>query len=202
MLSNRAKESLRNLATDPNFRLSTQGDSIFATAPGYRSRRVSLRGELQAAGQYLQDDVGVVFPRRGIDATRRTYFRGSSEYAQTQDGREVRLRNAQGELTVRGRQFYTQPEITVEVPTWQLGTGRLGQFRLQTTRVYTESEFPEIGQLFRAADDGTHTEANPGLVAVKDGLLQSIRDNDGLMGQESDMIWRYRVDLSRAPPRR
>jgi len=83
MLSNRAKDRLNDLATDPNFRLRTQGDSIFADAPGYRSRRVSLRGELQPAGLFLQNDLGVVFPRRGIDATRRTYFRGSSEYAQT-----------------------------------------------------------------------------------------------------------------------
>ena len=116
MLSNRTKDSLRNLATDPNFRLDTRGDSIFATAPGYRSRRVSLRGELEPAGQYLQDDLGVGFPRRGIDATRRTYFRGSSEYAQTQDGREVKLRNAQGELTARGRErsssSTTQPSVS------------------------------------------------------------------------------------------
>ncbi len=34
---------------------------------------------------------------------------------------------------------------------WRMTTNSL----LQTTRVYTEAEFPEIGQLFRADDDGT-----------------------------------------------
>ena len=45
----------------------------------------------------------------------------------TQDGRQVKLRNAQGELTARGKQVYTQPEITVEVPVIQVGTGKLGR---------------------------------------------------------------------------
>ena len=74
-------------------------------------------------------------------------------------------------LTARGRQYYTQPEITVEVPAFQLGTGRLGAFRLETYRVYTEAEFPEIGELFRDDDDGSNNEQNPGLASAKAGLL-------------------------------
>ena len=147
---------------------------------------------LNKYGKYLQEEKGVAFPRGGIDPTLRTVFRGSSEYAQTQDGRTVKLRNARGELTGRGKQFYTQPEITVEVPAFQLGLGGLGHFRLATSRVYTEAEFPEIGVLFRDEDNGTNLDSNPGLIAVKNGLLKSIQDNDELMAQESDMVWWYR----------
>ena len=86
------------------------------------------------------------------------------------------LRNAQGALTARGKELYTQPELTVEVPAWQIGMGKLVQFKLETTWVYTETlSEPQIGEIFRRHDDGTNTATNLGLIAVKSALLDMIR---------------------------
>ena len=169
------KGSLNAFARDPSFKLRTSGDTVFGDVTGKRSRKLMSRGELTAQGKYLQDDLGVVFPRRGLDATQRTYFRGRTEYTTTQDGREVKLRNAQGDLTARGKELYTQPEITVQVPATQVGTGKLGRFELETFWTYTEAEYPEIGEVFRRHDDGTNTAANLGLIAVKSYMLDQIR---------------------------
>ncbi len=65
-----------------------------------------------------------------------------------------KLWNHRGELTARGRQMYTQPEITVEVPATQVGVGRLGEFELETARVFTANEHPDIGAWFRPCDNG------------------------------------------------
>ena len=129
MLSQGVKRKLSELVAEPSFRLRQSGDSIFGEATGKRPRRLSLRGQLNPAGQFLQDDKGVVFPRQGIDFTRRTVFRGNSEFARTVSGAEIRLRTPSGELTARGKEYYTDPEITVEVPAFQNGLGRLGAFR-------------------------------------------------------------------------
>ena len=157
------KRKLNQLVAEPSFTLRTAGDSIYGDATGHRAKRLAIRGQLTPAGSYLQDEKGVSFPRMAVDNTQRTFFRGNSEYAMTQDGRQVKLRNAQGELTERGKQVYTQAEITVEVPAIQVGAGKLGKFELETTRVYTEAEYPEIGDMFRRHDDGTNTAANMGL---------------------------------------
>ena len=167
MVSRGTKRTLDTLVAEPSFALRTVGDSIYSHAEGYRAKRLSLRGQLTPAGQYLADEKGVPFPRRQLDSTQRTFFRGNSEYGMTQDGREVRLRTAQGELTARGKQFYTAPQLTVEVPAFQIGTGRLGEFSVETTRVYTEAEYPEMGDVFRQHDDGTNTATNPGFIEVK-----------------------------------
>ena len=87
----------------------------------------------------------------------------------------MKLRGSQGQLTARGKELYTQPELTVAVPAWQIGMGKLGEFRLETTWVYTESEYPQIGEVFRRHDDGTNTATNLGLTAVKSALLDMIR---------------------------
>ena len=145
MLSASVKQKLNTFVAAPTFRLRTQGDTVFGDATGHRSRKLMSRGQLTPAGQYLQGDHGVSFPRRAIDQTQRTYFRGRSEYTTTQDGREVKLRSAQGELTARGKELYTQPEITVEVPATQIGTGRLGRFELET--YWTIRFSPETVQL-------------------------------------------------------
>ncbi len=55
-------------------------------------------------------------------------FRGNTEYAQTNTGRNVQLRDSKG-LTARGEQFYRDPEITIEVPATQTGRNREGDAR-------------------------------------------------------------------------
>ena len=74
MLYNRVKANLDNLVSEGSFRLRVQGNTVFADATGHRSRKVSFQGVLNPVGRYLQDDKGVVFPRRQIDATVRTVF--------------------------------------------------------------------------------------------------------------------------------
>ena len=176
------KRALDAFARDPSFKLRTQGDTVFGDVTGKRSRTLMTRGNLTEQGKYLQDELGVVFRRRGIDQTQRTYFRGRTEYTTTQDGREVKLRNAQGDLTARGKQLYTQPEITVQVPATQVGTGKLGRFELETHWTYSEAEYPEIGEVFRQHDDATNTAANMGLIAVKSYMLDKIRAAHNIFG--------------------
>ena len=194
MISVSNKRKLDSLVAEPSFSLRTAGDSIYSNATGHRAKRLAIRGQLTPAGSYLQDEKGVSFPRIQIDNTQRTFFRGNTEYAMTQDGRQVKLRNAQGDLTARGKQVYTQAEITVEVPAIQVGTGKLGKFELETTRVYTEAEYPEIGDMFRRHDDGTNTAANRGFIAVKSMMLDMIKKNNNILAQESDMVWYYDPD--------
>ena len=57
-----------------------------------------------------------------------------------------------------------------------------------TFRIYSEAETPDIGTLFRARDDGTNTEANPGFAAVKNWLINEFRVNQLRLAQESDMV--------------
>ena len=39
-----------------------------------------------------------------------------------------------------------EPEITIEVPAIQMGTNKLNErYRIGTSKVFTENEFPEIG---------------------------------------------------------
>ena len=186
------KTRLDNMVREGSFRLMTRGDTTFGAAEGYRKRRLMFQGQLTPAGQYLQAERGVPFPRSAIDRTQRTIFRGNSEFAITQDNREVRVRNARGQLTKRGEQLYSNPEITVEVPAWQNGVGRLGEFSLKTTRVYTENEHPHIGEWFRAYDNGRNDIENPGFLNVKRRSRALFEQNNDLLAQESDMVWWYR----------
>ena len=110
-----------------------------------------FQGDVTPAGQWMQDQRSLQLPADRVVPTLRTEFRGNSEYGVTQSGKRIRLRTPQG-LTGRGQQVYTRPEITVEIPAIQEGTNAKGDsFELETTKVYTENAFPEIGELFRRA---------------------------------------------------
>ena len=108
MLTAPQRHNLDALAREGSFRLRQAGGTTYGEATGHRARRLRFQGQFTPAGLYLQAQRGVSFPRNQVDRTQRTVFRGNSEYAQTQDGREVRLRNPRGELTARGREMYTQ----------------------------------------------------------------------------------------------
>ena len=149
MLTRRQRERLDTLVQDPNFRVVQRGDTYYASAPGHASRRIQFRGDRTAIGEYLQNTRGVDIPLDRVNPSIRTEFRGNSEYSITQQGRRVKLRNARGELTERGKQVYQAPEITVEVPAVQRGRNSKGDiFAVETTKVFTEAEHPEIGRVF------------------------------------------------------
>ena len=112
-MSTRAqKEYLKRMAKSRSFRVERKGDSHFGVAEGFRAKRLMLRGATTPSGSYLLSK-GVHMPADRINRTVRTMFRGNSEYTYTQSGGTVRLRNADGSLTVRGKEMYTEPEITV-----------------------------------------------------------------------------------------
>ena len=151
MSSRREKDTLKRMSKERSFRVERRGDSHFGVAEGFRAKRLLLRGSATVAGDYLRSK-GVHLPTDRLNKTVRTIFRGNSEYAFTESGATVRLRNPDGGLTARGREMYTQPEITVEVPAIQMGTNKLNErYRIQTYKVFTENEFPEIGEVFRNA---------------------------------------------------
>ena len=119
MLSRRVRENLDAMLQTPGFRVERAGDTFFATAPGFRRKRVMTQGAVTTpAGQWLRDMRMVPLQPDRIDSTRPTEFRGNSEFATTQGGKRVRLRGPQG-LTARGRQVYQSAELTVEVPATQ-----------------------------------------------------------------------------------
>ena len=68
----------------------------------------------------MRDQRMLQMPADRIDPTLQTEFRGNSEYAMTQSGKRVKLRDTRG-LTARGKQVYQAPELTVEVPAVQEG---------------------------------------------------------------------------------
>ncbi len=103
-----------------------------------------VRGGTTPAGSYLLSK-GVHLPQNMINRSLRTTFRGNSEYTFTQTGNTVRLRNADGSLTARGREMYTETEITVDVPAIQTGTNKLSEvYNIPTYKVFTENEYPEM----------------------------------------------------------
>ena len=120
------KNTLKRMSKDRSFRIEKRGDSQYGVAEGFRPKRLMLRGERTAAGIYLTNK-GVHISSDAINRTVRTYFRGNSEYTYTQTGNVVRLRNSDGSHTERGKQIYTNPEITVEVPAIQMGTNKLNE---------------------------------------------------------------------------
>ena len=139
------------MSKERSFRVERRGDSHFGVAEGFRAKRLLFRGSSTVAGDYLRSK-GVHLPTDRLNKTVRTVFRGNSEYAFTESGATVRLRNPDGGLTARGAQMYQQPEITVEVPAIQMGTNKLNErYRIETYKVFTENEFPEIGEVFRNA---------------------------------------------------
>ena len=149
MSSRREKDTLKRMSKERSFRVERRGDSHYGVAEGFRAKRLLLRGGMTVAGDYLHSK-GVHLPTDRLNKTARTVFRGNSEYAFTQSGGTVRLRKADGSLTERGKEMYTQPEITVEVPAIQMGTNKLSeQYRIPTYKVFTENEYPEIGEVYR-----------------------------------------------------
>ena len=140
---------MKRMSKDRSFRIEKRGDSHYGVAQGFRAKRLMLRGSKTAAGSYL-DEKGVHLPSDAINRNVRTIFRGNSEYTYTQSGQMVRLRKADGSLTERGKQMYTSPEITVEVPAIQMGTNKLDErYRIPTYKVSTQNEYPEIGEVFQ-----------------------------------------------------
>ena len=104
---------------------------------------------MSPVGQWMRDQRMLPIGADRIDTTQATEFRGNSEYAVTQSGKRVKLRDVRG-LTKRGQQVYQSAELTVEVPAIQEGVNAKGDtYSLDTVKVYTEVEFPEMGELFR-----------------------------------------------------
>ena len=184
MSTRREKDRLKAMSKERSFRVVRKGDGQYGVSEGHRASRLSLRGELTAAGQYLAGKGVLIQPDR-LNKTVRTVFRGNSEYTTTQSGNLVRLRNADGGLTARGRQMYTEPEITVEVPAIQMGTNKLNErYRIETHKVFTENEYPEIGETFRNTPGNDVTKFR----AVQAYLEELVGDGDLLM-EESAQVW-------------
>jgi len=135
---------------DVNFRVTGRGDTYFATAPGFRAKKIMVLGEVTPTGQWMRDQRMLQMPADRIDPTLQTEFRGNSEYAMTQSGKRVKLRDTRG-LTARGKQMYQAPELTVEVPAIQEGTNASGdQYTLDTVKVHG-SRIPRNGRAVPAA---------------------------------------------------
>ena len=112
MLTRKVQNNLDAMMQSPNFQVTGKGDTYVATAPGHRKKRVMYQGDVTPVGQWMRDQRGLQLPADRVDPTVRTEFRGNSEWAVTQSGKRVRLRNPRG-LTGRGQQVYQRPEITV-----------------------------------------------------------------------------------------
>ena len=83
--------------------------------------------------------------------------------------------------------MYQNPEITVEVPAIQMGTNKSNErYRIPTYKVFTENEYPEIGEVFRGTS-GTDAER---FRAVKDHLTNMLEAGYLLM-EESAQVWIY-----------
>ena len=136
MSSKTVKKTLKRMSNERSFRIEQRGDSHYGLAQGFRAKLLMRRGATTPAGSYLLSK-GVHMPTDRINRTVRTFFRGNSEYTTTESGQTVRLRKADGSLTKRGEEMYTQPEITVEVPAIQMGTNNLKErYRIETFKVY------------------------------------------------------------------
>ena len=179
-VSNAQKRSLDALVQQPRFGLVRSGDTLWAEAPGEKRVRLSLRGNLTAPGRYLAEERGVVLPRRDL-RPQETYFRGNSEYGRLSSGQEVKLRDARGVLTARGKQYYDREEVLVLAPAVQVGTNRSTgeEFRIPTQKVLTEVEFPQLGDVFRRAGGSAEQRSARVVEYLKNQLGE-----DHLFGEE------------------
>ena len=186
MLSQRVKNNLDAMMQAPGFQVTRSGDTFFATAPGFRKKKLMGQGAVTTPiGQWMRDMRMLPLQPDRVDTTRPTEFRGNSEYALTQSGKRVKLRDTRG-LTHRGKQVYQTPELTVEVPATQEGVNASGeQFQIETVKIYTEVEFPEMGELFRQ-----QPTQEQGMRAVVN-LFKSRFEDDDFMLEESAQVWRY-----------
>ena len=101
MLSRKTEANLLAMAKAPSFHTVSRGDTVYGVAEGFRKRKLMYQGATTPAGSHMRS-IGAHLPDDGIDRTKRTVWRGNSEYSYTQSGREVRLRTADGSLTARG----------------------------------------------------------------------------------------------------
>ena len=189
MLSQRVKNNLDAMMQAPGFQVTRSGDTFFATAPGFRKKKLMSQGAVTTPiGQWMRDMRMIPLQPDRVDTTRPTEFRGNSEYALTQSGKRVKLRDTRG-LAQRGLQVYQTPELTVEVPATQEGVNASGeQYEIETVKVYTEVEFPEMGELFRQ-----QPTQEQGMRAVVNLFKSKFEENDFMM-EESLQIWRYASD--------
>ena len=115
MISRKMQANLDAMMQAPGFAVTRAGDSFFVQAPGFRRKRVMTQGVMSPVGQWMRDQRMLPIGADRIDTTLATEFRGNSEYAVTQSGKRVKLRDVRG-LTKRGQQVYQSAELTVEVP--------------------------------------------------------------------------------------
>ena len=93
-------------------------------------------------------------PRDGLDMRVPTHLSAKKEYGWLQSGKRVELRNKDG-LTHWGKQKYETAELIVEVPALQVGRNAKGEtYRIKTTKVFTEAEYPGMGQIWAEAEGG------------------------------------------------
>ena len=100
----KGKQVLKDMSKDRSFRIERRGDSHYGVADGFRAKRLMSKGATTPAGSYLLSK-GVHLPVDRLNRNVRTFFRGNSEYTQTQSGQTVRLRKTDGSLTERGKQM-------------------------------------------------------------------------------------------------
>ena len=125
MISRKVQASLDDMLQAPGFAMTRAGDSWYAAAPGFRKKRLMTQGQTTPVGQWMRDQRMLPIGADRIDTTRRSEFRGNSEWATTQSGKRVKLRDPRG-LTKRGQQVYQSAELTVEVPAIQEGVNAKG----------------------------------------------------------------------------
>ena len=167
--------------------MTRSGDTLWAEAPNQKRVKVSVSGQLTKQGEYLTAQHGIVLPRQDL-RPQETYFRGNTEYGKLASGEEVKLRDAKGNLTARGKQYYNQEEIIVLAPAIQSGTNRSTgkDFEIKTQITLTEDRLPEIGQVFRRAGGSVQQRA-----AIVVNYLKSSLAEKQLLLQVSEQEWKY-----------
>ena len=84
MLSRRAQNNLDAMMQTPGFEMTRSGDTFFATAPGFRKKKLMSQGAVTTPiGQWMRDMKMLPLQPDRVDTTRPSEFRGNSEYALT-----------------------------------------------------------------------------------------------------------------------
>ena len=99
----------------------------------------------------------------------------------------MKLRDARGNLTPAGTQFHDREEVPVLVPAVQIGDSSTGeQYRIETTKTFTEDQYPQIGDVFRRAGGSTEQRS----ARVVEYLRNELDPNQELL-EASAQQWRY-----------